>query len=177
MTAGMSPGSLRRLIDTSPVPLALASLAMEDCPLVYVNDAFLALTGYSADEVIGRNCRMLQGPGSEQDARTRFRSAIALRRDAAIAISNYRRDGTLFRNFVFLHPIVAFSGETSFILGSQYEISTARPKSELIEHAKILDERLSHSRPMIEKEASLQVASRQSSIAHADRYLRDGDND
>ena len=142
MYSDISSGALRRLIDASPIPLTLASPVFEDCPLIHVNDAFLELTGYRRDEVIGRNCRFLQGPGSDADARRRMREAIECQREAGVSIVNYRTDGKRYQVFVILHPIFNGAGRISFFLGSQYETSALKPRLTLAEHASLLDERI-----------------------------------
>ena len=64
-----------------------------DNPIVFVNDAFLRMTGYARDEVMGRNCRFLQGPDTDHGAVTLIREAVTANRDIAIDILNYRKDG------------------------------------------------------------------------------------
>ena len=92
-------------------------------PICAVNHAFEQLTGYAADEIIGRNCRFLRGEGSDDAASAILRDAIARRAPAMAEILNYRRDGTPFRNAVMVAPVFGESGEIRFFVGSQMEIS------------------------------------------------------
>ncbi|KRA65542.1 histidine kinase [Caulobacter sp. Root656] len=94
-----------------------------DNPIIFANDAFLDLTGYSRDEVIGRNCRFLQGPGTDPATVTRLRRAVADGEDLTIDILNYRKDGTTFWNALSLSPVRGASGRIDYFFGSQLNIS------------------------------------------------------
>jgi PAS domain S-box-containing protein len=93
-----------------------------DHPIVFVTDAFLAMTGYPRDQVIGRNCRFLQGPDTcpraIADIRAALRDGRALTRD----IRNYRRDGTAFWNRLSIRPIRDADGRLHRFVGLQREI-------------------------------------------------------
>ena len=107
MVSDIASRTLKRVLEASPMPLTLASPVFEGCPLILANDAFLALTGYVRDDVVGRSCNMLQGPASDQAARAEMRTAVAEAREATVQITNYRRDGSRFMNLVFLMPVFA----------------------------------------------------------------------
>ena len=94
-----------------------------DNPIIFANDAFLALTGYHRDEVIGRNCRFLQGPDTDQDEVARLRRAIAQGEDIALDILNYRKDGTTFWNALYLSPVRNTAGEILYFFASQLNVS------------------------------------------------------
>lgn len=81
-----------------PLALVLTNPAFADNPIVYANPAFTKLTGYPPEAVVGRNCRLLQGPGTEPDRVARIRDAVARGEDVAIEITNHRADGTPFLN-------------------------------------------------------------------------------
>jgi len=74
-------------------------------PIVGCNQRFLNLTGYSRDEVIGRNCRFLAGPLTSEEARNSIREAIEQERPAVVELINYRKDGTTFLNSLMIAPI------------------------------------------------------------------------
>ena len=110
--------SLRRAIDPGNIPPSATALAVENSsdgvlvadmrmrgqPIVYVNPAFESITGYSAAEAIGKNCRYLQGSDRLQPEIGEIRAALAERRAGLVTLRNYRRDGTMFHNALRLCP-------------------------------------------------------------------------
>lgn len=94
-----------------------------DNPIVYANDAFLRLTGYTRLEVTGRNCRFLQGPDTDLDAVVRIRAAIASERDVQVELLNYRKDGSTFHNAVYISPVHDEDGTLLFFFASQLDVS------------------------------------------------------
>lgn len=114
--------TLKAMIATSPIAAVISNPHLPDNPIVECNDAFAALTGYRPDEIIGRNCRFLTGPGTEAELSETLRSAIRDRRAALVEILNYKKDGTPFRNAVLVAPLFGPDGELEYFLGSQMEV-------------------------------------------------------
>lgn len=117
---------LRDLIDplqSGEQPLSLSDATQPDLPLVSVNDAFCDLTGYAARDAIGRNCRFLQGPKTDQAAVARLRRAIAAGKLGTAVLTNYRQDGTPFVNEVIVTPIRDPTGRLRYFAGMQREIT------------------------------------------------------
>ena len=94
-----------------------------DNPIVFVNDAFLKLSGYGRDEIMGQNCRFLQGVDTDRDAVRQVRDAIEGNRDIAIDLLNYRKDGTPFWNALYLSPVINEAGTTVYFFASQLDVS------------------------------------------------------
>lgn len=117
--------SLKAMIATSPIAAVISDPRRPDNPIVECNDAFVALTGYSAAEIIGQNCRFLTGPGTEAELSEQLRSAIRERRPVLVEILNYKKDGTPFRNAVLVAPIFGSDGSLEYFLGSQMEVDDA----------------------------------------------------
>ncbi len=97
-----------------------------DNPIVFANRAFQDLCGYGAEELVGRNCRFLQGPGTDPADVARLRDAIAARRDVVVEILNYHRDGTPFRNELYVSPVFDGEGRLRYFFGSQLDVTRFR---------------------------------------------------
>ncbi|PWJ51135.1 PAS domain S-box-containing protein [Quadrisphaera granulorum] len=94
-----------------------------DLPLVWVNPAFTAVTGYTFEQAVGRNCRFLQGPGSDPASALRMREALETGRSITEVLLNYRADGTAFWNQVAMSPVVDANGEVTHYVGIQTDVS------------------------------------------------------
>lgn len=105
----------------------------EDMPIVYMNQAFEQLTGYSESEVLGRNCRFLQGPETEPASLTPIREALQSHKPAHAVLRNYRKDGSLFINELYINPIRNAAGETTHFVGCQNSIEPPKLASPLRE--------------------------------------------
>jgi len=106
----------------SPIATVVSDPTQTDNPLIAVNAAFCALTGYTESEVIGRNCRFLRGPGTENGQTEKLRSAVYEQRPALAELINYRKDGSPFRNAVIIAPLFDDEGKLELFVGSQVEI-------------------------------------------------------
>jgi hypothetical protein len=93
-----------------------------DNPIVAVNPAFEQLTGHSAANVVGRNCRLLRGPETQPEASARLRDAVAEGRSAMVELLNYRLDGSTFNNAVMIAPVIGDDGRPELFIGSQMEV-------------------------------------------------------
>lgn len=103
-----------------------------DNPIVFANDSFLRLTGYTRKEVIGRNCRFLQGPGTDANAIAEVRAAVAGGSDISIDLLNYRKDGSTFWNALYLSPVSNDKGELLFFFASQLDVSDRKHSEQRI---------------------------------------------
>jgi len=119
-----------RAMDEAPVGIAITDPGREDNPLVYVNDEFERLTGYERAEVLGRNCRFLQGEATDPDAVARLRTAIEAERPVTVELANYRADGERFWNEVTVAPLRDESGAVTNFVGFQSDV-TDRKEAEL----------------------------------------------
>lgn len=106
----------------SPIATVVSDPRLEDNPLIAVNQAFLDLTGYEADEVLGRNCRFLRGADTETTQTARLRVAIDEKRSTLAELVNYKKDGSPFRNAVMIAPLFDDSGRLEYFVGSQIEV-------------------------------------------------------
>ncbi|WP_312789611.1 PAS domain S-box protein [Sphingobacterium sp.] len=100
-----------------------------DNPIIYCNKAFETISGYSHDEIIGHNCRFLQAQDRSQKERAMIKDCIARGEECKIEIRNYRKDGTLFWNELFISPVKNEAGEVTHFIGVQNDI-TPRKRAE-----------------------------------------------
>lgn len=114
--------TLSSMIATSPIAAVISNPRLPDNPIVECNDAFVALTGYRSEEILGHNCRFLTGAQTEPWLIEMLRNGIRRRQPVMVEILNYKKDGTPFRNAVMVAPIFDAEGELEYFLGSQVEI-------------------------------------------------------
>ncbi len=112
----------RAMIENSPIAAVVSDPRLPDNPIIECNAAFMTLTGYGRDEIIGRNCRFLRGEGSEPELCETLRAGVRGRQPVMVEILNYKKDGTPFRNAVMVAPIFDAEGELEYFLGSQAEV-------------------------------------------------------
>lgn len=116
---------LKRSIEATSNGVVIAE-AHDDQPIIYVNPAFERITGYTAAEALGRNCRFLQGQEHHQPAVQELRAAIAGRHQVQVIIRNFRKDGTPFWNEIFIEPVPNDSGLVTHFIGILNDISRQR---------------------------------------------------
>ncbi|MEQ8896380.1 MAG: PAS domain-containing protein [Roseovarius sp.] len=112
-------------IRRSPLAIVLTDPRLPDNPITYVNNAFEALTLYSRDFAIGRNCRFLQGPECEPEAVDRIREGLRSEEEFEVTLTNRRADGTTFRNQLLVAPIHGPKGQLNGFFGLQRNLPTA----------------------------------------------------
>jgi PAS domain S-box-containing protein len=124
--------------------ICLCDPNQEDLPIVFANRAFRHLTGYAEPDIIGRNCRFLQGPETDPEAVGRIREAIANEDVIVVELLNYRKNGTTFWNALHLGPIYNDRGELVYFFGSQWDVSDVRAARAEERHAREMARELSH---------------------------------
>jgi PAS domain S-box-containing protein len=115
-------------LERTRMPMVVTDPRLPDNPIVLANQAFLDLCGYEADEVVGRNCRFLQGPDTDPGAVAKLRPAINEAREVEVELLNYRKDGSTFWNKVFVSPIHDDAGELIYFFASQKD-ETAKQRA------------------------------------------------
>ena len=111
----------------SSEPMVLTDATVPDYPMIAINDAFENLTLYPRAETLGRNCRFLQGAGTDVKTPPRIRGHLEAGRGAVEWIVNYKRDGSMFWNLLFLSPIFSQDGVLLHYFGNQRDITLGPP--------------------------------------------------
>jgi len=108
--------------------IVIADATAPDYPLIYYNPAFERLTGYTKDEILGHNCRFLQGPDSDETVRAQIRRALREQRHCQVIIKNYRKDGTPFWNELAIAPVRDESGQLTHFIGVHTDVTERKQR-------------------------------------------------
>ncbi|MGP9766150.1 EAL domain-containing protein [Halomonas sp. AOP13-D3-9] len=157
---------LERGVQATPNGLVMADARQPDTPLVYANDAFYQITGYTAEETLGHNCRFLRGPDTDLQSIEHIRWALKAHKPAEMTLLNYRKDGSPFWNHLSLSPVFDVEGHCTHYIGIQQDISQQRSQEALLAHQTTHD-LLTDLPNRSEFNARLQAAFEQGSKAYA----------
>lgn len=120
---GIIPFVLSQILDACVNGITLSDPDQPDNPIVYANKAFERVTGYARDEILGRNCRFLQGSDRDQPEVGRIREALRDHVPVTVILRNYRKDGSLFYNQFTIRPLIDPEGKVIYYLGVQYDVT------------------------------------------------------
>jgi len=140
---GLIPQVLSAILDECVNGVTLADPDMEDAPIVYANKAFELLTGYGQEDIIGFNCRFMQGEDREQDARQIISEAMKNSESVEVTLRNYKKDGTLFHNRLKITPLFDKKHRVIYYLGVQFDITEQVDASNEIKELNSLIEAMS----------------------------------
>ncbi|MGG5817553.1 ATP-binding protein [Falsiroseomonas sp. HW251] len=127
--AALYAEALAASVAAAPTGVVISDPNQPDCPIVFANPAFHRITGYPPEEVIGRNCRFLQGSGTDPAAVQGIREALAAGGAVDVRLVNYRRDGRRFVNELHISPVRDAAGRLVYFMGIQHDV-TERVKAE-----------------------------------------------
>jgi PAS domain S-box-containing protein len=113
-------------IEATTCGIAISDPNVAGAPLIYVNGGFTRLTGYSPDEVLGRDARFLDGPATDVATRAAIDAAMAERREITVEVLNYRKDGSTFWNELHLNPVFADDGSLHYWVAVQTDVTQRR---------------------------------------------------
>ncbi|MBN2430107.1 MAG: SpoIIE family protein phosphatase [Acidobacteria bacterium] len=148
-----------RALDGAAEGIVISDARLPDNPLIYVNSGFVRLTGYSADEVLGRNCRFLQGPRTDPATTDAIRQAIHAERSCRVEILNHRKDGTIFWNDLSITPVRDSGGPVTHFIGIQSDITQRKNAEIALQQAKAqLENANQRMRRNLEAAAKIQQA-------------------
>ena len=114
----------QRALAAAPVGILIADAQQPDLPIIYANPTFEQLTGYSQAEVLGRNCRFLQGPQRDQPEIQQVRTALKEGRICEVTLRNFKKDGTMFWNQLHIAPVRNDAGTITHFIGAQKDVSS-----------------------------------------------------
>ncbi len=121
--SGLIPQVLSAILDECVNGVTLSDPDLEDAPIVYANKAFERLTGFGQEDIIGYNCRFLQGEDRDQPARFIIAEAMKKNEGVEVTLRNYKKDGTLFHNRLKITPLFDKKNRVIYYLGVQYDIT------------------------------------------------------
>jgi PAS domain S-box-containing protein len=151
--------------------ITIGDIQKPDQPLIYANEGFERLTLYPISEVLGKNCRILQGPDTDREAVDKIRAAISNREECTVELLNYRKDGKPFWNRLSLTPIRDKSGKTTHYIGVQTDITARRYAEEaLVEANRELQRTNQHMKKNLQAAAKIQQALLPSKLPEVDRF-------
>ena len=125
-----------RALSSTAEGVTISDCSLPDNPIIYANEGFERITGYSIAEVVGRNCRFLQGEGTDPEAVEEIRRGLRDYRELTVEILNYRKDGTPFWNRLTIDPVRDAEGRVTNYIGIQVDITERRLAEEALERAK-----------------------------------------
>lgn len=114
---------LKKAIESSSSGITIADATKKDFPLIYVNPGFEKITGYKEKDILGKNCRFLQGKDTNQPGLDIVRKALKEKKDCVVEIKNYKKNGNLFWNELRLSPVKNSKGEVTHYVGIQTDIT------------------------------------------------------
>ena len=126
-------------VETTRMPMTVTDPHQPDNPIIFANNAFIQMTGYSREELIGRNCRFLQGPETDRKQVEEVRHAVEARAEFATEILNYRKNGSTFWNALFISPVYATNGELLYFFGSQLDVSRRRDAEDALRQSQKME--------------------------------------
>lgn len=122
-STNISDAFFRQVIDYVGAGVVITDPSLPDNPIIYTNKAFEKVTGYKTNEIIGQNCRFLQGEKTSREDVARVRKAIKEEQSIIVELLNYRKDGKPFWNELSMYPIFVPSEDKMYFVGVQQDIS------------------------------------------------------
>lgn len=128
---------LERAIAASSNGILISDPHQPGNPVIYANSGFERITGYKREDILGKNCRFLQGTDTKQPALDKLHRAIAEGQETQVVLRNYRKDGTLFWNEFCLNPVRDEAGHLTHFIGVQTDITEHKKREEELQQAKV----------------------------------------
>ena len=146
-------------LDHANLSVTIADMQSEDAPLIYANEAFSAMTGYVAEEILHQNCRFLQGSLENEQPRAIIREALAKGESAQATFANLRRDGSPLTTLLLLEPLRDRRGKLLYMVGSQFSVKPQTTAEDVGRHSRQVSAEIDR---LLEVNAHLRANSRRS---------------
>lgn len=114
---------LKKTLDSAHVGVTVTDPSLHDNPIVYANHGFLEMTGYSIEDIIGKNCRFLQGEKTDPETVLKIKDAIYRNQSVLVEIFNYRKNGSAFWNELHIEPVYVESEQKTYFIGIQKNVT------------------------------------------------------
>jgi PAS domain S-box-containing protein len=121
------------------MPMIVTDPNQPDNPIVFANPAFINMTGYRWEELVGSNCRLLQGADTDRETVNEIRRAIEQRRETSVEILNYKKSGSAFWNALFISPVYDGAGKLIYFFASQLDVTRRRDAEEGLRQAQKME--------------------------------------
>jgi PAS domain S-box-containing protein len=126
-------------VQTTRMPMIVTDPHQPDNPIIFCNEAFSFMTGYTEAEILGHNCRFLQGPETDRSVIAQVRAAVEKVEEIAVEVLNYRKNGSTFWNALFISPVYGPTGDLLYFFASQLDISRRREAEEALHEAQKME--------------------------------------
>jgi PAS domain S-box-containing protein len=146
-------------MDEAPVGITITDPDQEDNPMVYVNEGFESLTGYSGEEALGRNCRFLQGEATREEPVAEMRKAVEKDEPVSVELRNYRKDGSQFWNRVSIAPVRDEAGTVTNYVGFQEDVSERKEREQDLQLFKKAVENAGHAVFITDREGTIEYVN------------------
>ncbi|ACF13213.1 putative PAS/PAC sensor protein [Chloroherpeton thalassium ATCC 35110] len=123
---------LIKAIDKTSEGIAISDARQPDNPLIFVNNGFTEITGYNSEEILGKNCRFLQGPETNKEASQMIRESLGTGKHCVVELRNHKKNGEAFWNRLSLNPIRDENGEITHFVGIQSDITESKKLEEML---------------------------------------------
>ena len=124
-----------RAIAATSIGVTISDATNPEHPIIYCNPAFESMTGYRREEIIGKNCRFLQGSDTDSDALEIIRQALKTNSECQVILKNYRKDGTVFWNALSISPVRDKKGKLTHFIGVQRDITDRKQAEEALQNS------------------------------------------
>ena len=143
-TNSLSADIILAAVNASSDGILITDAQQPDNPIIFANNAFYSLTGYSEAEVIGHNCRFLQGEQTRKANVAALSAAVRENRALRVTLVNYKKDGTLFHNELSVSPVLNEKDIVSHYIGVQHDVTNEINQIQELEEEKALTEKLNN---------------------------------